>query len=358
MASQFTSRYPSFHAAVGAARRRDARHPTLFSILADAGFTVLGVTGNRFLSDEFGMAAGFDALWCSEGGAEELNRIALAALSEWRGGDLALFIHYRDPHFPYAPPPPHDAFDAGYAGPADGTNFERFGPEHAADVAHVRALYDGEVAYNDRQIGALLAALEQRGLLRDALLAYTSDHGEEFLDHGGWTHSRTLYQELLHVPLLLKLPRGQARRVAEPVSLVDLAPTVLDAFGITAPAAFQGRSLLAMAGGQQPQPRLVFAETQHGLDKRDRVAVRDGRLKYVLVMPRAPEPPRVLAEELFDLATDPREQRGLPASSGQPRLRAEALGFVERAQAEPSVSEAPQLSAETLQRLRALGYIE
>jgi arylsulfatase A-like enzyme len=359
MTSQFTSRYPSYHGGTIVGRVRDQRHPTLFEALADAGFTVLGVSGNRFVSQEFGTASGFDALWFAKAGADALNRLALEALDEWRGGDLALLVHYRDPHFPYEPPPPHDRFDPDYAGPANGRNFESFGPAQAAEVAHVRALYDAEIAANDAQIGVLLAALRERGLLEDALLIYSSDHGEEFLEHGGWTHSRTLYQELLHVPLLLRLPEGRARRVRDPVSLLDVAPTVLDAFGLPAPPSFQGRSLLPLARGASREARPIFAETEHGLDKRHRVAVRDGPLKYLLVLPPSPAPPVVVAEQLFDLAADPGEQRPLPPSPAHARLRGEALAFLARARAEGGFgTDAAPLEADTLRQLRALGYVE
>jgi arylsulfatase A-like enzyme len=358
LASQFTSRHPSFHGLSALGRLRDASQPTLFSALAQAGFTVLGVTGNRFVSEEFGTAAGFDALWYAESPADQLNQLALQSLSEWPGGHLALFIHHIDPHFPYEPPASHDRFDPGYRGSVDGRNFESVRPGQQRDLAHVEALYDGEVAFNDEQIGRLLAALGERGLVERALLVYSSDHGEEFLDHGGWTHSRSLYQELLHVPLLIRLPRAPARRVAEPVSLVDLAPTVLEFFGVPPPPSFQGQSLLALAQGQAAEPRDVFAETTLGLDKRHRLAVRRGPLKTILVMPRAPAEARVLSEERFDLAADPGERRPLPPSPAHDALRGAGLSFMAQARGTKAPPELLPLSPETLEKLRALGYVE
>jgi sulfatase-like protein len=185
------------------------------------------------------------------------------ALSEWRGGDLALFAHYMDPHYPYDPPPsyaglfPNDGADAGGGG---------------GSRASVEALYDGELAYTDSQIDLLLKELERRGLLRDAVIVYTADHGEEFLDHGGWRHSRTLYQEMLHVPLAVRLPGVGGRRITEKVSLVDLAPTLLGALGIPAPASCQGRSLLPLVRGERLPAREVFAETERNLKQAHRLA--------------------------------------------------------------------------------------
>jgi arylsulfatase A-like enzyme len=355
MASQFTSRYPSFHG-VGIRERPERQYVSLFEALAGAGFTTLGATGNPLLSGDFDFTRGFDAYWLVEDGAAELNRVVLKHLDETEGGDVALFLHYMDPHFPYDPPPPFDArFAAGYEGPADGRNFESFGPEDLDDVAHVRALYDGDLAWTDAQIGALLAELGKRGLLENALLVYSADHGEEFLDHGGWTHSRTLYSEVLHVPFAVRVPGVPPARAVKHVSLVDLAPTVLEHFGIEVPASFQGRSLLPLIRGGDLPPRPIFAETRQNADGQHRVAVQDGRLKYVLVTPPGEEP-RVLSEELFDVEADPGEVSPLDAGAAE-RLRRIAFEFLKSARAEASAAREREIAPEIEERLRALGYI-
>ena len=356
LGSQFTSRYPLFHGATGARRRRDERYPTLFESLAGAGFTVLGITANDFVSSYFGLADGFDALRFTGGSegpegrqrAEDLNRLALEALAEWRGGDLALFVHYMDPHHPYDPPPPFDAMF-----PVDAAKDDGHG---SSGRARMEAAYDGEIAYTDAQIDALLEELERRGLLRDAVIVYTADHGEEFLDHGGWKHSRTVYREMLHVPLALRLPGTGGRRVAETVSLIDLAPTVLEALGVAAPASFQGRSMLPLARGERLAAREIYAETGRTTDGSLRLAVQLGSVKYVRTQYNdAGKPP---GEELFDLAADPTEQKSDLDHPEAERLRRYATAYLARGRDEAPKAATAEVPSEVRARLRALGYLD
>jgi arylsulfatase A-like enzyme len=362
LVSQFTSRYPTFHGAVGASVQRDDSQPTLFEILAASGFTVLGVTGNHFVSADFRTAGGFDALGYTDGHAEEVDRLARDALGEWGGGDLALFVHYMDPHAPYDPPPRYGRlFDPDYRGKVTGRNFDglaksAFAP---ADVDHVRALYDGELAYEDVEIGELLGVLRAQGLLEDAVIVYSADHGEEFLEHGGWEHSHTLYEEMLHVPFALRVPGVAGRRVQPVVSTIDLAPTVLDALGIASPPSFQGRSLMPAARGGRLSDVPVFAETERTLDGNHRVAVRSATDKCIVVArPGREVPPQILSEECYDLARDPGERGPLPASAECTCLRDQAVAYLSRARQEAKAQKPAELPPEVLERLRALGYLQ
>src|SRR5262245_15298430 len=182
MASQFTSLHPSLHGANarGLGLRPDAA--TLFESLAADGFTVLGVVGNQFLSADFGLARGFDVLAYEHGPAGDLNWLAQRLLAtEVAGEDVALFVHYVDPHATYEPPAPYDtAFPTAYTGRVD-TTFG--GLNRLRDPRHVEravALYDGEILYADAMIQRLLDALGRQGRLEHAVVAYTADHGEEF----------------------------------------------------------------------------------------------------------------------------------------------------------------------------------
>ncbi len=361
LASQFTSRYPTFHGAVLQKAKRDATLPTLFELLGRDGFTVVGVTGNRFVSPRFDMARGFDALWFTEGNAAEINRVTLGALADWGGGDLALFVHYMDPHIPYAPPPPFKrSFDPDYRGTTSGSNFlELTARADPKDLFHVSALYDGELAYTDQMIGELLNELTRRGLLENAVLVYTADHGEEFLEHDGWQHSRTLYEEMLRVPFALRLPGTKPQRVAQPVSLVDLAPTALEFFGVRSPASFQGRSRLPLTRGGAPPERPLFAETERDPAGLHRVAVRRGAQKLILTVDRGPDvPPRVRGEEMFDLAVDPLEKQPLADGAARAALRREALAYLTMARREARSGGEAELTPELERELRALGYVQ
>jgi len=362
MTSQITSRYPSYHGAVLHDLARDPTTPTLYDVLSRNGFTVLGVTANDLISPAQGLADGFDALWFDDGRANQLARRALAALQEWDGGDLALFVHYMDPHHPYDPPPPFDdRFDPGYRGAVDAshTSFQALSQiRDPRDVAHVAALYDGEIAYADGEIQALLSELGERGLTERAVIVYSADHGEELMDHGSWHHGGTLYQEVLHVPLAIRVPGLGGARVSRPVSMLDLAPTVLDAFGIEPPAPFQGQSLLPLLRGEPlPEPWIV-SETLLTRDHSHLVSIRRGDQKYIVrLLPGREGGPEVLGEEMYDLSKDPDERHSDLGSPHLDALRRAALDYVTRARRQAPGPRLAPLDEDSLARLRALGYI-
>jgi len=362
MASQFTSLHPSVHGANGSGLGLRPDAPTLFEALAEAGFTVLGVVGNQFLSAEYGLARGLDVMAFEHGPAGDLNWLALRLLAtEVAGEDAALFIHYVDPHATYEPPAPYDkAFPTEYQGPVDtryGGLYRLRDPKH---VERAVALYDGEILYADAMIGRLFDALQRQGRLDNAVVAYTADHGEEFQDHGGFWHGRTLYQELLHVPFALRVPGLAPRRIAQPVSMIDLAPTLLDAAGVPVSKAFRGRSLLPLLKGQPaPSPRPLIAETGYTLDGLQLLAFRESDHKLILHFPRGREQePRVLRTELFDLGADGRERVDRIGSPDARGLRERALDFVRRARADAAPDAPAVLDPETRDALRALGYFD
>jgi arylsulfatase A-like enzyme len=359
MASQFTSLPPSEHGAKTTSRLRPDS-PTVFEALADAGFTVLGVAGNHFLSAEYGVTRGLDVMAFDPGTAGELNELLLRLLAVEAGGeDVALFIHYMDPHATYAPPRPYDfAFRTAYQGPV-GTTYRAL--EQLQDpkrLERVVALYDGEILYTDAMIARLFEALSNRRRLEGAVVAYTADHGEEFGDHGGCWHGRTLYEEVLHVPFALKIPGLAARRVAAPVSMIDLAPTLLDAFDIPPPRAFRGRSLLPFLRGRPVPPiATLVAETNFTTDGRQLVAVREHDRKVIVHLPAGQEiDPPVLRTELFDLGRDPKERVDQSRSPEAEPLRRHALAFVRRVRAEADPGRPAVLDPDTREALEALGY--
>jgi arylsulfatase A-like enzyme len=147
--------------------------------------------------------------------------------------------------------------------------------------------------------------------------------------------------------------------VPDTVCLVDLAPTLLELFGLPVPSSFQGRSLMPLLRGGTLPEQPTYAETSHTHDRNQKVAVREGRLKYVMNVPRGREAdPRILREELFDLERDPRERDSLQAGSDRERLRRYALAYLSRGRAEATEPVAVSLSPTVLERLRALGYVQ
>ena len=357
LASQMTSRYPTAH---GAVHPRAALSPgvrTVFEQLADAGFTVLGVTANVYISTEYGLWRGFDALWYTRGRADGVGILARRALGDRGAGDLALFLHYMDPHSPYAPPPPFDRrFDAGYGGPIDGRNYAERGPVTPRDLEHVKALYDGEIAYADEEVEALMRDLASEGLLDEAVIVISADHGEEFLEHGSWNHGGTLFREVVHVPLALRVPGVAGHRVATPVSLVDLAPTILDAMGVAPPATFMGRSLLPMLRGRAARVEPIFAETELTGTRHHAISVREGRYDYILRL-GASEPANGTSA-LYDVVADPAETIDRSHGPEAARLRSVAMAVLRRQQAAAAPPRDAPIDGEAAETLRALGYIQ
>jgi arylsulfatase A-like enzyme len=359
LASTFTSRYPPFHGAVLEEVARDQSTPTLFQVLSSEGFTTLAVTGNRFVGPYFHMVDGLDAVFYTPGHADDIVGRAEEALDEWQGGDLVLFVHFMDTHFPYEPPAPYaTAFDQGYPGPYDGRTFfanrDRLKPR---DVEHVRALYDGAALFADDQIRRLLEVLRSRGIPGDAVSVYTADHGEGFLEHGRFLHAGTVYTELTRVPFALSLPGAVPRRIRDVVSLVDLAPTLLDAFGIPAPPSFSGRSLLPLVRGGGLPARPALSETQvTNNNKFWKVAACDPSSCLLVKLPRGADPADGLTtEERFDRRTDPGETTPLPPQDGA--LRTFVRAYLRAAHAQAAPSSKAEMPPDVRERLRALGYL-
>jgi arylsulfatase A-like enzyme len=311
--SLLTGQYPSSHAAQDDGSRLAESVPTLASMFRGAGFQTFAVVSHVYVASAFGFDRGFD-LFDDEliaGGSENPRGDAVIdrALEQLDGRDpgapFFAFVHLYDPHWDYAAPAPQTRrFVApDYVGPIDGS-YPAMIPFLAgegmtgADLAALVGYYDGEIAWVDQQLERLVAGLETRGLMATTLIAVTSDHGEEFLEHGRLGHGRTLYQEQLHVPLLLHHASLRPERRSEPVSLIDVVPTLLDLAGIERTVGLPGRSLR----DRLPHDRVLFAESiRFGLAWR---AARRGPHKVAQLAEAG-------GRAFFDLGRDPRELRPL-----------------------------------------------
>jgi arylsulfatase A-like enzyme len=339
--------------------------PTLAQSLQASGYRTAAFVTNFNVSNRWGFDRGFDEFhYLPEDersasvhvGADVVNREALAWLQRHRRANAAqpffLWMHATDPHAPYNPAEPF----AGRFRRLAANREVKFGqlrdhPERAKadDVVQLIDSYDAEVAFVDQAFGELLKEIERLGLSEDTVIVLTSDHGEEFLEHGGFEHGRTLYQEQLHVPLILRLPQGagQGVRVASLVRQIDLMPTLLQLLGVPAPAGLEGRSLLE--GGEQAPG--AFAQTSLGYHE-SRAFVTDGW--KVIVNNHKNRP----AEEAYHLTADPQE--------ADDRASAESVrvGYARQAisiAAAPGTTRpqpAATLDAATEERLRALGYVD
>jgi arylsulfatase A-like enzyme len=339
----------------------------------DAGYRTAAFTGGGYVSWGYGFDQGFEIYEDHDESAEDGPSVLAEAALRWiRGvGDepFFVFVHTYEPHHPYSHDDFADPADAGRLSVrynADGeTPIENL---TAAERRYAVGLYDSDVAHADRVIGAMLQSLRRDAILDRAIVVVLSDHGEDCWDHDAVDiprHGHTLYQEMLHVPLIVRAP-GIVRagsRIRTPIGLIDVAPTLLELAGLRPAPSFAGRSLAASCRtGTEPSPRPLVAEsTRYGPD---RLCLRDGDLKVVV----APSPGVAREErdivappiEVFDLAADPLERASLGAPSG---TAAEMIAILmERATAlrrpaEVVPGEAEGAEPETIrEQLRSLGY--
>ena len=363
VASLFTGLLPPAHRTVGRRSVLPEDATTLAEILAVHGYEGMGLVRNPNVGRAFGFAQGFTRFRSEDRERDEtmLDRVRLW-LDERQDGaaPFFLFLHAIDPHGPYDPAPEfEEMFDAGGA-PAHYRTVRYLlglnrgdvepGPETADALSR---LYDAEVAQNDRAFGELLDELEARGLVEDTAVIYLSDHGEEFAEHGRWEHGLSLYEEVLRVPLVMRLPGVPPRRVEEPAQHVDLLPTLLAYLGIEAPPT-DGRDLLA-ARRRGDAPLDIYTH----LDVDGHRAASVIRGPYKLVLPQSPS--QGTAPMLFDLDADPGELEDLAAD--RPDIVERMLGLLaERNLAGEIVSaeeiEDDQLDEDVRRRLRALGYVD
>src|SRR6266436_992814 len=329
--------------------------PTLASVLKQSGDLTGAVIGAAVLDSRFGLNQGFDFYYdhfdfnrLDEANPDEMerpgNQVADQAL-DWLAKNsqkkFFLWMHLYDPHFPYRPPEPYSR-------------------EYAAQP------YDGEIAFADEQVGRLLRFLKEKGIYKNTVIVLCGDHGESLGEHGEKTHGFFIYNATMHVPLIIRLPENRlpenaaARAVVDPVSLVDLMPTVLGAVGLEIPSQVQGRSLLPQLRGDRT-----------GRDRSDQAA-RDRVLYGETFMPRIHfnwselrgtentkyhfiDAPR---SELYDLAKDPGEVHNLftEKKAVAEEMRAKLVGMIRDYSSGKEMAEKTGLDPALMERLKALGY--
>ncbi len=266
-----------------------------------------------------------------------------------------LMVQYMDPHDPYFPHP------------GDGSGYARVEHPHpdAAEAAHLKELYAGEVAYWDEGFGRLIDFLDEQGYLDTTAVVVTSDHGEEFAEHGGFWHGTRLYDESVHVPLILRLPdaqEGDGKRVKDQVRTQDIAPTLVQLAGAQEGPKWDGYSLLENWELRQAGERLALGEVEfEGWSAR---SVRQRDWKFITnpgnQVGATPRPP----EELYFLQSDPGESRDLArdaaASFALEQRRRDLDGVLAAAcgQAVGRVERAGRMSTEDCEALKALGYLD
>lgn len=349
MATMMTGRYPSDTGATDLHRSMDRSLPTVASLLRAAGYDTRAFVSHLLLTPQYGVNKGFRKFDYSVlqvghphdvATADRLTDLAIADLDALEP-PFFMWVHYFDPHFEYLS---HDEWNS-------------FGD---GDIER----YDQEIAYTDREVGRLLAALEAKGYADNTVVIFTSDHGEEFGDHGGSFHY-TAFEENVRVPFAITGPDVTPGVADARAQQIDFLPTVLGIAGVEVPEGLPGVDLLGPPVGDRP----VFIERDRPPGFRQRALV-DGDLKLVAIAPAdtnlIPWASRgthssfdnvVAGTFMYDLSYDPGETdnvyiEGAPHTE---RLLAKLNAFMEGRGAESDIVE---MDDETREKLEALGYVQ
>lgn len=346
-ASILTGTYPQFHKVEDFGHRLGANLPYLPDLLHGNGYRTGAFVSSIILDPQNGFAPGFERGFDTYDAGfhrrrkgesryatvQRRARDTVTRAIEWlehnSDAPFFLWVHLWDAHDPYEPPAP-------YA--------KRF----------PSAPYDGAIAYVDAEVGRLLGALRAKQLFADSVIVVLSDHGEGLGGHGENRHGVLLYDETIHVPLLMKLPAGRSagQRMTARVGQVDVAPTILDAARVAAPKEMQGQSVLRLIESKSAADRASYAETQYSrraFGWSPLTAVRTEKYLYV----KAPQ------EELYDLSADPAAAHNLAAKDAATtaRIREGLTAFLGRATGSAKEGSQEGLDPETAQKLASLGYV-
>jgi arylsulfatase A-like enzyme len=403
-ASLFTGMYPSWHGAYcqppDASYGRELAHqvPTLAEILSKKGFSTVGVAANLYLRADFGLQRGFESfriprpvpvLGTDEGWyllrvgmrrlmipftdtsqfdrlfsrGEDINREMFKLLNKQGKTPFFAFLNYMDAHFPYIPPAPFNRLFPG--------KIDRIVEQDLQDIQdkvmhgeampsiekrHLLSQYDGGIAYTDAQIGEVMNWLKKRHLYDNSLIVVTSDHGEGFGEKNLVLHGNSVYQNLVHVALLIKFPKAAHTGVVnDPVSLIDVAPTIVNVLGYAPPANMQGKNLLDKAAAG---PRQIFSESfqcpvPHPPECPDGCMSRS-----VLAWPYKLVTSSSGKFELYDVSNDAGEDRNLAVSqsAAAKELGSELSRWVKTMP--PRAKQQLKLDGEAVQKLKSLGYVQ
>ncbi len=338
--SMWTARWPSIHrvtnklSLLGAETMSEttlsAGIDTFPNILAQQGWKAAGFTGGAGVQGKYGFSRGFETYLDDRpfAGMDYSGPAAMEWIRAHKDERFFLFLHGYDSHGQYDLP--ESQIQAiPYAGhlhgdikeqaelrekgleaiqkPGDDANLS--GVLSPTDAAFLKDIYNQKVRNADQRVGAFLGDLRQLGLLDRTIVVIVSDHGDEFMEHGSIDHGHTLYQEQLHTVMMMRLPGYARRQDIQAVSrTVDLFPTLFALLGLQQPPGVDGKSLLPVIQGEEPN-RTAFSETDYRLFVHRR-AIRDQQFKLVLDLQDG-------ERRLYDLSTDPKEQSDI--SSEQPR---------------------------------------
>ena len=333
--TMFTSLYPRDSRMQLPSDRLDDKFTTIAEILQQNGYTTVGFNSPSPLSEEQGFFQGFDSFTVVEpdGRKQDTTLIVPKAL-DWlntnKNTKFFMFLHTFEVHDPFCPPGDFDKFRDNYSGTLDCIDITTISEHNrgeevlsSPDLERLVSLYDGDILHTDYNLGKLFDQLKAEGLYGNTIVIVTADHGEEFGERELIGHAYALHSELVHVPLLIRAPNFSPGIEHSSASTIDISPTILDLLGIPIPSYFKGRPLTQFDGSRiiyqetsapielVRQLDRIIASTQQGqieVRQSDLPAYKESMIysnwKYIVDSANS-------RTELYDLNSDPREERNL-----------------------------------------------
>jgi arylsulfatase A-like enzyme len=402
-ASLFTGMYPSWHGSYCQppealyGRELSKQYPTVAELLQAGGYQTVGVGANLYLRSDFGLERGFDEFRIPRpvpmlpdlthyllrrnmrrgisfavdtaqfdrlySLGEDIDASLFSTLQHRTkpGAPLFVFLNYMDAHFPYVPPAPYNTAYPGKVAriTQDDLDDEQSQISHGKGLPatyrpHCVSQYDGGIAYMDAQIGKVVDWLKRENAYDNTMIVVASDHGESFGERDRVGHANSSYQNLLHVPLLVKYPRNANHGVENrPVSLIDVAPTILSVAQAAIPKTMQGVSL---AGGDQA--RSIYAETYPCPVMQPPVCPGGCTTKAIFSWPYKYISSSNGKRELFDLSADPNELRNLYVQQQERAIQMDAALTAWKKALPTQTRQTKEMDPEKLKQLKGLGYIQ
>lgn len=379
LASLFTSQLPSAHGVIGLNSDMSFDLKTMSEFLKSLGYKTMGMVSHTLIAPKRRFSQGFDSYEIVKfpGNVHDSitsNQVSERAIS-WleneknKSGNFFMFLHYFDPHFNYQHHTEFDQTSSYKSKITPGLGFRELRdlvPSLTAeDLKYLKGLYHEEVAYTDHHIGRLMQYLKESQIAERTLIIFVADHGEEFLDHGGIGHTRTLYDELIRIPLSFTLPKLiSPREIHEPVSVMDVLPTIMELLGQPSDPAWEGIALTneLLGRGTRGKRSYFFSEVdfKSSAINAHKIALIDPTYKLIFDKPTQDF-------ELYDLNADRLEKNDLfksrPDVAGplskelleyRDATRIRLKGRTSTTQPENG-SEAP--NPKELEELQSLGYL-
>ncbi len=368
--SLMTSRYPSKININGYLSKLEKSHLTLAEILQNRGYTTGGIVSHLFLIDKFGLAQGFnyynqthidltnqnhDSIT-----SPQITGDAITFIRENKTSKFFLFLHYFDPHYNFK----DHAQSSTYKGPFKDIDIhelrgliqKKFYYKH--DLDYLKYCYDSEIRFTDSYIGKVIEALKKNNIYDNTIIIFTADHGEEFAERGYVGHTRTLYNELINIPLMIKPSSGTAFPVetayeSENVSNLDIVPTTLNLLNIKHPGKFQGKNIF----DRDNKDNVVFSEVNvvdHSNKLYNKVCMIDGNWKLIKDIPSD-------KFELYNLQDDPYESHDRSVNDVDDvlyRMKENLENWLRVNRKNETEKTDVHLNKKEIQNLKSLGYLK